>query len=487
MMNLLAIDLGAESGRVMLGTLEGSRLLLGELHRFETGTLPLHGALRVNLPGIYSSVRQGLQLAGARGVPVAGVSTDSWGVDYVLLRRGVPFLPYHYRDGRVDASGAPVFARLSREALYAATGIQFMPINTLFQIEHDFREDPGLFAAADSCLGIADAMNTLLGGAPHAEESLASTTQLYDPVQRAWSPQVLEAVGLPRALFPQIVAAGTVLGPLEPGLAVECGLVGAQVIATCSHDTGAAVAATPAEGEGWAYLSSGTWSLLGVERKEPLLSDACREANFTNEAGYAGTTRLLKNLAGMWLLQECRRAWAAAGEVYDYAALAEAAAASEPLRSLINPNDPRFASAGGMPEKIRAACRENGEPEPRTVGEVARCILESLALLYRATLAEAEGLTGEPIRKLHVVGGGSRNRYLNQWSADATGLPVYAGPAEATAIGNLLIQAAALGVLDSPEAIRRVVRESFPPEIFTPQASARPAWEAAAARFTQLL
>ncbi|MBV9671759.1 MAG: rhamnulokinase, partial [Verrucomicrobia bacterium] len=315
--------------------------------------------------------------------------------------------------------------------------------------------------------------------------SNASTTQLYNPRTRAWSQLLIERCGFPPRIFPQLVPSGTILGPLLTEIARETGINDLQVVATCSHDTGAAVAAVPAaEDHDWAYLSSGTWSLLGLELPAPLISEKVRERNFTNEAGYGGTTRFLKNIVGLWLIQECRREWARQGDDLDYATLTSEAQNAEPFRSLIDPREERFFQIGDMPARVQSYCRETGQPSPETPGEFARCILESLALLYRVTIDEIEQLTGRVIRRLHIVGGGSQNVLLNQLAANAIQRQVIAGPVEATATGNVLIQALALGHISSVAELRQVVRNSFTLETFEPQESE--SWQVAYQRFLHI-
>jgi rhamnulokinase len=331
---------------------------------------------------------------------------------------------------------------------------------------------------------IGDAVNHFLCGATCAEETLASTTQLYNPRTRFWSPKLLDALGLRREMFPQIVPPGTRLGKLRPELARETGLAEIEVIATCSHDTGAAVAAIPASGEDWAYISSGTWSLMGVERSAPLITDACRELNFTNEIGFGGTVRLLKNIVGLWIVQECRREWARQRNEFDYATLMRLAAEAPPFVSWIDPNDSRFLAPDDMPGKIDAFCRETKQPLPDTPGATIRCVLESMALLYRRTLEQLEQLIGRKISRLHIVGGGSRNELLNQFTANALGIPVLAGPVEATALGNALVQAIALGDVPSPTAARELVGVSLPLRRYEP--GEEQSWAAAHARISAL-
>ncbi len=466
----LAVDLGAESGRVMLGTLAQSRVTLEEIHRFPNRALTDAGHLHWDLADLQTEIFTGIEKAAARGLSIAGISTDSWGVDYVILdAKGTPVgNPFCYRDSRTHDATARLFPKLPFSEIYDETGIQFMTINTIYHFEAQQYDDPAVFAGADHFLNIADYFNAQLCGIGVAEQSLASTTQLYNPRAQAWSKKIIATLGVKPSLFPRIVPSGTVLGPIGGRLAALPALAQARVVATCSHDTGAAVAAVPATGSDWAYLSSGTWSLLGAELPGPIITDAAREAGFTNEAGLGGTIRFLKNIAGLWVLQECRRAWEAGGQKFTYDDLTSLAKESGPARAHLSLRDPRFVAPGDMPEKIIAFCRETGQPVPSTPGQFARTILESLALTYALTLRELEGLTGRKIERLHIVGGGSRSHLLNQLTAAAAGIRVITGPVEATAIGNILIQALALGHLASPAALRGVVENSFPTQLFLP-------------------
>ena len=416
-------------------------------------------------------------------LPIASISTDSWGVDYVLLdARGEVMPPaFHYRDPRTALGVERVRAKVPWPEVFAETGIQFMPLNTLFQLA---AEDPARLRDASQMLMIADAFNFWLSGTASIEASNASTTQLYDPRARQWSGKLLKSLDLPGKLFPQIVPSGTRLGTLTPGLARETGLGEIAVIAGCSHDTAAAVAAVPASGESWAYLSSGTWSLLGVELNAPLLTDACRELNFTNEVGFGGSIRLLKNISGLWLVQECRREWAEAGHDFDYATLTRLATDAPPFVSLISPADQRFLAPSSMTGAMAEFCRETKQPIPTTPGAFVRCALESLALLYRHTLLDLTQLTGRHIKQLHIVGGGSRNSLLNQFAANATQLTVLAGPVEATAAGNVLVQAIALGEVASLSAAREIVAASLPVERIEPRDRAE--WGRAFERFEKM-
>ncbi len=494
----LALDCGAESGRVMLGTLSRSaddsdgKLALEELHRFPTGAIRIAGSMRWDVLRIADELRQGVKLAVKRSLPISSLSADTWGVDYVLTRAGEPVLslPRHYRDPRNIPAYDKVRKQLGEDAIFNETGIQFMAINTLYQLVAAKDADPGLLAAAERMIPMGDWFNYVFSGRAVGDASMASTSQLYNPRTRAWSWTLIDQLGLPKHLFPELVPCGTVLGPVTTEFATDTGLkADTKVIATCSHDTGAAVAGVPAEaGNDWAYLSSGTWSLLGVEHHEPVITPASRKYNFTNEVGVGHTIRLLKNISGLWVVQECRRAWEAAGITYDYTELTRLAEASAPLKSLINPNDPRFVTADAMPDKIAAYCRETKQPVPQTPGEFVRCALESLALSYRRTLGELEDTTGRRLTKLHIVGGGTKNLLLNQLAADATGRLVLAGPIEATAAGNILIQAMALGHLADLAAIRRVVRSSFPIITYQPRddAAVSQQWAAAYNRFKDL-
>ncbi len=465
----IAVDLGAESGRVMLATLEAGRVSMEEIHRFPNGPVRLAGTLRWDVLALWEHIKQGLRIVARRGLPISSVSVDSWGVDYVLMRKDEPMLraPFCYRDARTEAVFEPTRRRLGAR-IYDITGVQFLSINTLYHLIAELENDPELLHTSDGFLMIGDWFHYLLSGRKAQEESNASCTQLWNPMRREWSDELIEATGLPKNIFPDVVQPCSSLGKLTPALQHETGLGEIEVVAGCVHDTGAAVAAVPAEGAGWAYLSSGTWSLIGVELASPLISKAGQAANFTNETGVGGTSRFLRNASGLWILQECRKAWARAGHAYDYFALTSMAATAEPFRSIIDPNDPLFLRPDDMPAAVREFCRRTGQPEPENAAEFARCALESLALLYRRMLSTLETVTGTPITTLHIVGGGSKNDLLNQMAADATGREVIAGPVEATSIGNVLLQALTLGHIGTHAELRRVVRDSFPVRHFSP-------------------
>jgi rhamnulokinase len=482
----VACDLGAESGRVLLGTLTDQHLDMEEIHRFPNGPIAIAGSLRWNILRVFEELKSGLRKAAALGVPIAGISTDSWGVDYVLLHKDEPLLsvPFHYRDARTGGACERAFRVVPADRIFAETGIQFMPINTLYQLHTDSLRRSQILGIADTMLNIGDYFNFLFSGIAKAEESLASTTQLYNPFQRRWSNQLIREFGLPLRIFPEIVVSGTRLGPLLPALCAETGLQNTQVVAGCSHDTAAAVAAIPAQGEDWAYLSSGTWSLLGIETPLPIVNQESRQFNFTNEIGFWGRIRFLKNIVGLWIVQECRRAWEREGFAASYERLGALAQEARPLSSFINPQDARFSSPGRMHERICEYCRETGQPVPDTPGAIIRCALESLALCYRRTLEQLRHASGKRIARLHIVGGGSKNSLLNRFTADALGVPVHAGPGEATGIGNVLVQAIALGRLPDLEAAREIVRRSFAPIIHEPGDAAP--WEEAYRKFCTL-
>jgi rhamnulokinase len=405
-------------------------------------------------------------------------------VDYILYDGQDKMIEptFCYRDSRTERGVKNAKARVSWEDIYGETGIQFMALNTIYQLA---AESPERLAQARRLLLIGDAFNYYCSGVARHEESLASTSQLYDPNAKTWSKKLLSALGLPEALFTPVVPAGTRLGPMRKDLAEEVGLPQIEVVASCSHDTGAAVAAVPGQGQNWAYLSSGTWSLIGVEIPAPVITPQSRELSFTNEVGFAGTIRFLKNIVGMWIVEECRREWAQQGKNYDYNVLDQWTAEAPAFVSLINPNDQRFVSPDAMPDKIAAFCRETGQPVPATPGAMLRCVYESLALLYNVMRTRLEQLTGRKIAQLHIVGGGSKNDLLNQFTANALQIPVLAGPKEATAIGNIVVQAIALGHLKSLAEAREVVRNSSEMATFQPKDAQ--AWQQAQARFARLI
>ena len=480
----LACDLGAESGRLMVGTLADGKLWLEELHRFANTPIRDGGSLRWNIPHLVLELKEGLRKAALTKQKFESISTDSWGVDYLLFDEAGEIIEpvFHYRDARSKRGVEQAFARVAWPEIFAESGIQFMPINTLFQLA---AEAPERLQQASFLLGVGDAFNLFLSGVAKIEVSMASTFQLYNPRALGWSAKLIGALGLPRRIFPGIVPSGTRLGKMRTELAAEIGMEPVEVIATCSHDTGAAVAGVPAREGNWAYLSSGTWSLMGVELAEPIINDVARELNFTNEIGFDGKVRFLKNISGLWLIQECKRQWAREGHDLDYATLTHLAAKEYPFLMLINPASEEFLAPENMVSQIVQFCRRTGQPSPKTKGAFVRCALESLALLYRRTLQQIERITGKKVECLHVVGGGSNNELLNQFTANAVQIPVLAGPAEATAVGNVLLQAIALGHVPSLAAAREIVRASHALKRYEPEQQGE--WDRAYARFEELL
>jgi len=469
----LAFDLGAESGRCVVGTLAGRRLELTEVHRFATPSLFCHGRWHWDVLAMFAEMEIALRKAvKAFGPAFRSLSVDSWGVDYVLLDADGRLLgyPYHYRDARTGGILEQAFAVLPKEEIYQATGSLFMEYNTLYQFLAESRQQTNLLDIAASMLPMANFFQFLFTGVQKAEYTAVSTTQMADPRTRQWAREVIDAFGYPRGIFPEIVEPGTVVGPLLPEIARRTGLdAGVQVVAGASHDTAAAVAAVPVQGGShWAYLSAGTWSLLGAELAAPIISGQALRHNFTNEGGVEGTTRFLTNLTGLWPLQECRRQWQADGRDYSYDDLARLAEAAPASTAIVDFDQPRFLRPENMVQEIHACLRETGQPIPESVGGLVRCILASLADKYRRTLAALQEATGQTYEVLHVVGGGSRNALHCQLTADATGIEVLAGPAECTALGNIGMQAIALGDVANVQKLRNIVAESFPLKRYVP-------------------
>ncbi|MCA9026649.1 MAG: rhamnulokinase [Planctomycetaceae bacterium] len=482
----LAVDLGAESGRVIAGRLKSGRVQLEEVHRFPNGPVEVAGTRRWDVLRLWSEILDGLTKAADQfGEQIVSVGVDTWGVDYVLLSAKDEMLgqAYHYRDGRTNGVMEQSFSRVPREEIFAQTGLQFMPFNTLFQLVSMQLSDPDLLAAADRFLMMPDFFHWLLSGSRVVEFTNATTTQMLHATDRRWAVDLLRRFNLPPHIMPEVVQPGTKLAAIRGEVAAKTGLSRIAVVAPATHDTGSAVVAVPTKRTGsanWAYISSGTWSLIGVEVQEAILTPEALAQNVTNEGGVDGTYRLLKNVMGLWLVQECRRSFERQGRTYEYAKLTALAAEAEPFRSLINPDEARFLSPDDMVEAIRESCKSNNQPIPKTDGQFIRCALESLALRYRQILEGIESLTGESIEVIHVVGGGSRNDLLNQFTANACGRPVIAGPTEATALGNVLVQARAAGDIGDLAAIREVVRTSS--ELMTFEPAETEAWNDAFAR-----
>jgi rhamnulokinase len=486
----LAIDLGAESGRVVAGVWNGKTIRLEEIHRFPNGPVYLGDSLRWDVVRLWAEIQNGLALAGKKyGKSIVSVGADTWGVDYVLLTGCDEMLgqPYAYRDARTNGMMERAFKKVPRAEIFAQTGLQFMQFNTLFQLLAHQQAAPGLLEAADVLLLMPDFIHWALCGSRVVEFTNGTTTQCMNPLTRNWATGLLKKFGLPTHIFPKVVPPGTRLGALRPGVADRTGLRKVNVVAPPTHDTASAVAGVPTANTGkanWAYLSSGTWSLMGAEVNKASLSARTQELNLTNEGGLDGTYRLLKNIMGLWLVQQCKRAFDAHGHKLEYGQLAQMAAKAPALRSIVNPDDSRFLNPPDMPKAIQDFCRETQQPLPKTEGELVRCAYESLALKYREVLSWLEELTGNRIEVIHIVGGGSKSAILNQLTADACQRPVVAGPVEATAMGNLLVQVRASGELSSLAEMREVIRQSS--EVAACRPGKPAAWEEASARFADL-
>ena len=487
--HFLAFDLGAESGRAILGTLDGGKLSLTEKHRFANPHGKMLGRFQWDLLGQWEQLKTGLRNASADlAGDLAGIGVDTWGVDFGLLAADGQILanPTMYRDPCTDGIPERTFARVPWKTIFQATGIQFMQINTLYQLAAMREAKNDLLNAAQTLLFTPDLFNYLLCGSRQSELSIASTSQMYDPRQRRWATEILEKLEIPTRILPQIVPSGTVLGNLRQDVASECGAKISPVIAPGCHDTASAVAAVPAtEGEDYCYLSSGTWSLMGVELQEPIVSDKALKYNYTNEMGVGPCVRFLKNIMGLWLVQECRRYWQKRGDDRGYAELTAMAEQAEAFGPLIDPAHPPFLKPGEMVEKIDQFCAKTKQRTPTTRGAYVRTCLESLALAYRRTMEGLQDVLGKKIGIIHIVGGGAQNELLNQMTADACARPVVAGPVEATAIGNILVQAMAVGRVKSLADARAIVRENFNVQRYEPRNTAK--WDAAYQRYMEIV
>ena len=469
--NYLAVDLGAESGRVMIGTLAGERLSLTEAHRFANIPVRLADGLHWDVLRIWSEIKAGIAAGLSRtNKKVDSIGLDTWGVDFALLDRNGGLLgnPFHYRDSRTDGMLAEAFRRMPRESIFENTGIQFLEVNTLYQLLAMVLAKSPLLETAQTLVMTPDLFNYWLTGKITCEFTIATTTQCFDPHQRDWARPLLRAMGIPEHLFQPVIVPGTVIGGLAAGVANELGAPMIPVVAPACHDTGSAVAAVPAEEIDFAWISSGTWSILGIESEQPVVNDQTLKYDFTNEGGVFGKWRLSKNVMALWLLQECRRSWARQGEELSYDEITRMAGEAKPFRSIIDPDSSGFLHPEDMPDQIRQYCRNTGQPIPRDKGELIRSVLESIALKYRWVLERLEEITGKRFERLHIIGGGTKNSLLNQFSADATQRICLTGPVEATALGNVLMQGIALGQIESLEYARNLVRKSFPPSKYLP-------------------
>ena len=489
----LAFDLGAESGRAMLGVLESGKLTLEEVHRFPNKLQPLDDGLHWDIDGLWNNLVEGLKKAGetaaSRGLQIVSLGVDTWGVDYGLIdaEGKLVIQPFAYRDERNPPAMDKAVKLVGEKRLYEVTGIQFMALNTLYQLVAQKDADPSVLDRAERLLFTPDLMHYLFTGKAVNEATIASTSQMLDPRTGQWATELLEALDLPTHFLGEIVPAGTVIGTIKPEIAEQAGVSAEiRVIAPAAHDTASAVAAVPADPEtNWCYLSSGTWSLMGAELNEPLINERARAEPFTNEGGVNNTIRFLKNISGLWLVQECRRDFERRGKDYDYEQLTEMAREAEPFETLVDPDYEPFASPGDMLTKIDQFAEMTKQRVPDREGDYIRCCLESLALTYRRTLASLERVLDREFGVIHIVGGGTRNELLNQMTADATGKLVVAGPAEATAAGNVLTQAMGAGKLQTIREIRQTVGDSFDPKVYEP--GDVPEWSAAYERYQQVV
>lgn len=467
----LAVDLGASSGRTIIGSLEDEKLNQRELTRFQNPIIEVSGHYYWDIYALYNEIVKALKIVAHEKIEIASIGIDTWGVDFGFVGKDGELLrqPYSYRDTHTVGAPEKFFQRMPKEKVYDLTGIQIMNFNSLYQLDTIHQAKTPIWNAIEKVVFIPDLLAYMLTGNIVTEYTIASTSQMLNPRTKQFDPDLMQAVGLRADQFGEIVFPGTTIGVLNEDVRRQTGLGEIPVVAVAGHDTGAAVAAVPAEGKQFAYLSSGTWSLMGIEVDEPIINDRSYTLNFTNEGGVDGTVRFLKNICGMWLLESCRREWSVAGHDWDYPTLIAKAQQAEPFACLINPDFAGFSNPVSMVEAIQAYCKQTGQKVPQTEGELTRCIFESLALRYKQVFGFLESFVPEPIKKLHVIGGGSQNKVLNQYTANALGVEVIAGPVEATAIGNIFLQARASKLVDSLSAMRALIRKSIGLQYFDPQ------------------
>lgn len=485
--NYLAFDLGASSGRAMLGTIADHQLKLTEIHRFENRMVEIDNHFYWNIFSIFEELKTGLKKCIKDfGVQPDSIAIDTWGVDFAFVDKNgmIASLPYAYRDHRTDNAMEDFYKIIPKEELYLMTGIQLMQFNSLFQLFVNHQTKAPQYEIGKDLLFMPDALSYLFCGVKKNEFSIASTSQLLKPGKLAYENRLFEAMGVDQSIMQEIVLPGTLLGNIKPEVQKETGSLEIPVIAVASHDTASAIASVPATGKNWAYISSGTWSLMGIESDKPLISKEILALNFTNEGGVEGTTRFLKNIMGLWLLQECRRVWSNTVS-YSWNEMVELSIQAQPFKCLIDPDDSNFLNPADMPQAIVDFCVKTGQSPPELHGEFIRCIFESLAMKYRLTLDAIRSVISYPIDTVHIIGGGANNELLCQYTANALQLPVKAGPTEATAIGNILIQAKAMGSVSTLEEIRSMVGSSFETKLFLPQES--DLWENGFARFKQMV
>lgn len=482
----LAFDLGATSGRSIIGTLENGKIKIRELTRFPNGIIELHGKFHWNLLGLYEHLKEGLTACAREGIKPISIGIDTWGVDIIPIGADGSILgmPRAYRDPYTNGAPEKFFEILPRDEVYEKTGIQIMNFNTLFQIFAAVKEGYSPIINAKRLLFMPDALSYMLTGKEICEYTIASTSQILNPRTAKLEKSLLTTAGVAADIFPEVQLPGRIIGTLTETLAKETGIGNVNVVAVAGHDTASAVVAVPACDEKFAYLSSGTWSLMGIETKQPIITADSYRHNFTNEGGVDGTTRFLKNICGMWILEQCRKEWSRNGKEYSYSEIVTMTTEAEPFVSFINPDDASFANPPSMLKAIEEFCVRTEQPVPQSDAQIIRCIFESLALRYREVLEILEEMSPFAIDMLHIIGGGSKNALLNQFTANAIGKRVVAGPSEATAIGNIMMQAIGAGVIGSLDEARTIIRASIETEEFLPQSNDM--WEAAYKRFKTL-
>jgi rhamnulokinase len=485
--NYLALDLGAESGRAIIGTINDGKLSLNEVHRFSNGPVRLPDGMHWDVLRLWSEIKTGIACAVKDGTKLESMGLDTWGVDFALLDKNNSLLsnPFHYRDPRTDGMLDEAFKRMPRAEIFTNTGIQFMQINTLYQLLAMSVQKSPVLDVAETFVTIPDLFNYWLSGEITNEFTNATTTQCLDPRKRDWATPVLDTLNIPAHLFKSVTDSGTLIGTLLPHIAEETGAGGVRIVVPACHDTGSAVVAVPAQNQDFAWISSGTWSIMGAEVDQPSLSEKALEYNFTNEGGVFGTWRLCKNIMGLWLVQECRRTWGHEGTDMSYDEITRLASEAKPFLAVIDPDDNNFLHAGDMPDRIRKFCMDTDQSVPQTKGQIIRVALESIALKYRWVLERLEELSGKHLDPIHIIGGGTKNKLLNQFTADSTGRVVVAGPVEATAIGNILMQSIGMKHIGSLADAREIVRASFEPEVYEP--NRKPDWDEAYSRLQKVM
>jgi rhamnulokinase len=483
----LAFDLGASSGRGVMGILDKGKISLKEVNRFYNGMTTLLGKYHWDYLRLFDEIKHGIaECAGMEQKPES-IGLDTWGVDYALFDKQGSLLgvPYAYRDHRTDTAMEELFRKIPKQRIYELTGIQFMQFNTIFQLYAARRDGLPIMDLAKDLLFVPDIINYFLTGVKKSEFTFATTSQLFNPVRGGWEKELFDGIGVSMDIMQEIVSPGTVIGKLTEAVARETRMPQINVIAPATHDTGAAIASIPAEDENFAYISSGTWSLMGIESKKPLISDQTLSYNFTNEGGVEKTYRVLKNIMGLWLIQECKRCWDNKKQEYSFPEIVKMAEQAEPFKSLVDPDNPAFLNPLDMPAALADFCKSTGQPVPQTHAGFSRCVFDSLALKYRSVIESLKIISDKRIEKIHVIGGGSQNELLCQFTANATGLPVVAGPAEGTAIGNIMVQAMGLGHVKSLSEIRHTIRNSFEFKSYRPENF--DAWDKAYYRFKKLV